>query len=70
MNALVRRLGKSPHLRRLSVEIDNISIERLVRRLAKVRIGFGVSYLDCFTIKQLKDYDMNQTKSILFSLVN
>ena len=32
-------------LRRLSVEIDNISIERLVKRLAKVRIGFSVSYL-------------------------
>ena len=38
-------------LRRLSVEIDNISIERLVKRLAKSPIGFSVSYLDCFTIK-------------------
>ena len=38
-------------LRRLSVEIDNISIERLVKRLAKSLIGFGVSYLDCFAIK-------------------
>ena len=38
-------------LRRLSVELDNISIERLVKRLAKSLIGFGVSYLDCITIK-------------------
>jgi len=38
-------------LRRLSVEIDNISIEGLVKRLAKSLIGFGVSYLDCFAIK-------------------
>ena len=50
----VKKLGTlvpvTLRLRRLSVEIDNISIERLVKRLAKVRIGFGVSYLDCLVI--------------------
>ena len=38
-------------LRRLSVELDNISVERLVKRLAKSLIGFGVSYIDCSAIK-------------------
>lgn len=47
----MKRLRTYLKLRRIVIEIDIISITVLVKRQAKDRIEFGVSYLDCFMIK-------------------
>ena len=44
-NKVIKRLRHEPN------QIDIIWLGELVKRLAKVRIGFGVSYLDCSAIK-------------------